>query len=83
MDVKHLVAKGLTLFMDAKSMWEGEKATFSGQASVIKGSDTDYALFKVKNVDISGYKVLNYQKKINVECKKHSANSDSYNPVFV
>lgn len=83
MDVKHLDAKGLTLFMDTKSMWEGEKASFTGQASVIRGSDTDYALFKVENVDIRGYKVLSYQKKINVECEKHSANTDRWNPVYV
>lgn len=83
MDVKHLDAKGLTLFMDTKSMWEGKKASFTGQASVIRGSDTDYALFKVENVDISGYKVLSYQKKINVECEKHSANTDRWNPVYV
>ena len=44
-------------------MWEGKKASFTGQASVIRGSDTDYALFKVENVDISGYKVLSYQRK--------------------
>ncbi|MDD2954067.1 MAG: LruC domain-containing protein [Parabacteroides sp.] len=82
MDVKHLTAAGLTLFMDAKSMWEGEKATFSGESSNIKGSDTDYALFKVKNIDAKGFKSLNYQKKINVECKKHVVNTDPYTPVF-
>lgn len=70
MDVNHLKAQGLTLFMDAKSMWEGDSANFGGSMSVVRGSDTDYALFEVDEVSIKSR--LRYEKKLNVVFDKHS-----------
>lgn len=78
MDVDHLIAQGLTLFMDAKSMWEGDKAQFKGQRSFVKGSATDYALFKVDNVDVqknSGI-VLEYSGMLNIDADHHTKNGN-------
>ncbi|WP_455625090.1 LruC domain-containing protein [Parabacteroides sp.] len=76
MDVKHLDAKGLTLFMDAKAMWKGEKASFSDQISQVKGGSTDYALFKVENIDAkkTGGTVLAYSGKLNIDADHHTVN---------
>lgn len=76
MDVDHLIAQGMTLFMDAKSMWDGDKAEFKGQRSFVKGSSTDYALFKVDNVNVqknSGI-VLEYSGKLNIDADHHTDN---------
>ncbi len=71
-EVDKLTAAGLKLRMDQQSMWKGEKATFSGQQSVIEGTGADYALFNVDAITVTGWNVLIYNKRVEVEFKSHS-----------
>ncbi|WP_297904115.1 LruC domain-containing protein [uncultured Parabacteroides sp.] len=77
MEVDYLNARGLTLCMDAKSMWVGKRVDFAGKKSWVLGSDTDYALFKVDEIIIErGLGIqLQYGKLLNIECKKHTQNN--------
>lgn len=67
-----LTAAGLTLNMGQQSLWQGEKASFSGQASSIRGEGANYALFNVDNVVISGWNIVTYSGKVEVASKNHT-----------
>lgn len=85
MNVKQLNAEGLTLSMDAKSMWVGEDAYFGGQKSFVMGSGTDYALFKITNlVRIQQYSglILEYSGKVDVECAGHQGNPSEFDKCY-
>lgn len=84
MEVDELVGDHLHLFMDAKSYWKGEKASFSGWDNLVQGGSTDFALFKVERIKVSIWNgiLLNYSGMVNIECKEHTNHPDAYNPCY-
>lgn len=83
-DVDELQGNHVHIFMDAKSFWDGEKASFTSWDNRVEGGSTDYALFKVKDIKVSIWvgKLLNYAGMLNIECEKHTQAPDAYNPCY-
>lgn len=83
-DVDELQGDHVRIFLDAKSFWDGDKASFTGWDNRVEGGSTDYALFKVKEIKVSTRvgKLLNYAGMVNIECKKHTQAPDAYNPCY-
>ncbi|WP_102408943.1 LruC domain-containing protein [Parabacteroides bouchesdurhonensis] len=79
-----LSADHLDLFMDAKSMWKGESASFAGWDNKVRGGDTDWALLKINTIEVKtgAGKLLNYSGMVNIECKSHTEHPSQWNPCY-
>ncbi len=82
-EVETLEAHGLKLEMGPQSMWKGTKATFNGQKSMIQGTGDDYALFKVDNIVASGWEIITYDKRVEVECQTHTKPASIYDKLYI
>lgn len=83
-DVDELIGDHVHIFMDAKSFWDGGKASFSGINNRVEGGTTDFALFKVEEIKVKQWEglIVTYAGMVNIESKSHTKNPDVYNECY-
>ncbi|MDL2222179.1 LruC domain-containing protein [Parabacteroides sp. OttesenSCG-928-N08] len=71
LQAKDINVIGVSIYMDALSMFEAETALFRPNLNTITGSDDDYALFKADYLDVKGWDAnkQGLTLKGKVECK--------------